>query len=271
MRETRIKRGPTNRTLARGLYYLLQIQQKNGFFAKNAGDHQQAYTQAQCMIALCELYGMTKDKSLEDAVEKSVLYAYYAQSPSFGWRYQPRSSDSDLSITGWYVMGLMSARMADKQIDMMQLGNVHKFLDTVQHEGGAKYGYVPYNQESRAMTAEGMLCRQYLGWKQYDSRLQDGAEYLLESTINPKEARNYYYWYYATQTLHHMGGDFWERWNNDMKVNLPAMQEKNGKEAGSWSPAGEPWGTSGGRLYATCFSIYCLEVYYRHMPIYGLN
>ncbi len=54
-----------------------------------------------------------------------------------------------------------------------------------------------------------------------------------------------------------------------MRIQLPAAQEKSGREAGSWSPAGEQWGVSGGRIYSTCMALYCLEVYYRHMPLYG--
>ena len=31
----------------------------------------------------------------------------------------------------------------------------------------------------------------------------------------------------------------------------------------------DQWGQHGGRLYTTCLSIYMLEVYYRHLPIYN--
>lgn len=253
----------------RGLYYLLQIQKNNGFFADKAPDRQQMYAQAQCTIALCELYGMTKDESLHIPCRKAIEFAEYAQSDLGGWRYHPKE-DSDTSVTGWYVMALMSGKMAGLSVKDNVLANVTKFLDSVQHEGGALYSYLDRDRPSLTMTAEGLLCRQYLGWKNYDPRLKAGSDVLLDNLVSTeRDERAYYYWYYATQMLHHLGGPAWEKWNGAMRIQLPAAQEKSGREAGSWSPAGEQWGVSGGRIYSTCMALYCLEVYYRHMPLYG--
>ena len=66
-----------------------------------------------------------------------------------------------------------------------------------------------------------------------------------------------------------MEGEPWRKWNNVMKQVLPENQEQGGKERGSWSPRGDRHGSPGGRLYVTCLSIYMLEVYYRHLPIYA--
>jgi len=80
--------------------------------------------------------------------------------------------------------------------------------------------------------------------------------------------KNVYYWYYATQVLHHMEGEPWEQWNKVMRVALPEQQVKRGRERGSWDPTGDTWGELAGRLYVTCLCTYSLEVYYRHLPIY---
>ncbi len=80
--------------------------------------------------------------------------------------------------------------------------------------------------------------------------------------------RNVYYWYYGTQVCHHMEGKDWQKWNGVMRQLLPEHQEKRGAERGSWEPIGDRWGGSAGRLYVTCLSIYVLEVYYRHLPLY---
>ncbi len=53
-----------------------------------------------------------------------------------------------------------------------------------------------------------------------------------------------------------------------MRQVLPENQTKSGPERGSWTPLGDEWGAAGGRLYVTCLSLYMLEVYYRHLPIY---
>jgi hypothetical protein len=67
-----------------------------------------------------------------------------------------------------------------------------------------------------------------------------------------------------------MEGKWWERWNGTMRQVVPAAQVKEGKEAGSWKPdLQDRFEFVGGRLYVTCLSIYMLEVYYRHLPIYS--
>ena len=67
-------------------------------------------------------------------------------------------------------------------------------------------------ESTLTMTAEGLLCRQYLGWKHDDPRMRRGIDYLLATRIDYDD-QNVYYWYYATQACHHMDGDDWNRWN----------------------------------------------------------
>jgi hypothetical protein len=68
--------------------------------------------------------------------------------------------------------------------------------------------------------------------------------------------------------MHHMGGEDWKRWNRLMRQRVPEAQIKEGPERGSWGPIDDRWGLHAGRLYTTCLSVYLLEVYYRHLPIY---
>src|SRR5690606_25281767 len=120
--------------------------------------------------------------------------------------------------------------------------------------------------------AEGLLCRQYLGWKQDDPRLVEGITRLVEKApiaYDGSQLHDVYYWYYATQVAHHMEGTIWETWNRHMRQIVPEKQTKDGPEAGSWDPFSDQWGDGNGRLYMTCLSIYMLEVYYRHLPIYS--
>jgi hypothetical protein len=117
------------------------------------------------------------------------------------------------------------------------------------------------------MTAEALLCRQYLGWKRDDPRLMQGVKYLSRYPVDWTEP-NVYHWYYATQVMHHMGGADWVSWNEVMRQAVPKNQERRGPERGSWSPDRDAWGSNAGRLYMTCLATYMLEVYYRHLPLY---
>ncbi len=139
---------------------------------------------------------------------------------------------------------------------------------------GGQVSYQPGKTPSRTMTAVGMLCRQFIGMPPSDPLLIGGANYLL--TMTPQWDSDgdvdFYYWYYGTMVMFQMGGDYWERWNDDMRDMLIEKQEKDpqnkyeGKK-GSWNPVGK-WCYSGGRPYATAVGALCLEVYYRYLPMY---
>lgn len=261
------REGEFKETVARAWKALLEMQDKDGNFYRGGGAHNhRLYTQAQATIAICELYGMTKDPEFKKPAQLAIDYAVKIQAPEGGWRYEPRV-DSDLSVTGWFVMALQSALMAGLHVPSPTLDNVTKFLDSVQLDGGRMYAYLPGQGAKPSMIAEGLLCRQYLGWKHDDERLLDGCEIILANPVDYDD-QDVYYWYYATQVTHHMGGDIWDRWNHVMRDAVPREQEKTGAERGSWSPADDRWGNHGGRLFVTCLSIYMLEVYYRHLPIY---
>ncbi len=273
--------GSTHRTgkfkdnVIKGWKFLIKLQDKDGNFVTSGPTHQRLYAQAQCTIALCELYGMTMDSNYRFPAERAIKFALAAQDKKLGgWRYVP-GEDSDTSVTGWYVMALQSARMAKLEVPQAALDKISQFLDSVQQDGGKTYTYTIGTFSTPAVTAEGLLCRQYLGWKQDDPRLVEGVGALNRNPVDYSSGeRDVYYWYYATQACHHMEDNppthkIWSDWNEKMRQAVPEQQIKKGAEAGSWDPDGDKWGTYGGRLYVTCLSIYMLEVYYRHLPIYS--
>ncbi len=258
--------GPYQKTVTRGARALLQMQKRDGDFWRAGVQHHRLYSQAQATIAVCELYGMTNDSQYRLAAQRAVDYAVKYQDRTGGWRYKP-GFQSDTSVTGWFVMGLQSARMAGLEVPQEALQNVERYLDQAGRQQGAVYGYQPGMAPTVSMTAEALLCRQYLGWPRTEPRLLRGVQYISAAPID-WSVRDSYSWYYITQVLHHMGGDDWRQWNETMRQVLPSEQTESGPEAGSWSPMGDRWGPHGGRLYVTCMHLYMLEVYYRHMPIY---
>ncbi|TWT80661.1 Pectic acid lyase [Planctomycetes bacterium CA13] len=259
--------GDYAKNVDKGIKWLVRQQSRSGFMAKDARGHEQAYAQAQATIVLCELYAMTKDSWLRDRAQLAIDYAEDAQGHEGGWRYYPKS-DSDTSVTGWFVMALQSGISGGLDVDRNILYNVEGYLDAAQHFEGAAYGYQARSNPSAAMTAEGLLCRQYLGWPRNHPAMTEGIDALLDTNPFSIRNRDVYYWYYATQIMHHYGGKPWKQWNLRMRSELPMTQEKRGRQQGSWDPQSDEWGSSG-RLYTTCLSLYCLEVYYRHMPLYA--
>jgi hypothetical protein len=266
--------GKHQKSVARGWNWLLKQQDADGsFFQVGDLNNYRFYVQGQCTIAVCELYAMSNDTKCRAAAQRAVDYCLRSQSPEGGWRYNP-NSDSDVSVTGWIVMALQSAKMAGLNVPPENLRNVERFLNSVALEGGSRYPYQKDGEARRSMTAEALLIRQYLGWRRDDQRLVNGVNWITspQNLIDFHNNRDAYYWYYATQVTHHFGGDAWNRWNKVMARELPAQQVARGKEAGSWDPTrptDDQWGAWAGRLYITCLSIFDLEVYYRHLPIYA--
>ncbi|OYP34482.1 hypothetical protein CGZ80_15480 [Rhodopirellula sp. MGV] len=259
--------GPYREEVHRGVKALIQMQDRTGFMATKTRGNDRAYAQAQATIALCELYGMTKDSWLRGYAQLAIDYAFTAQGPGGGWRYRPREP-GDMSVTGWYVMAVQSAMAAGLEVKDSQVREISNFLDSVSVYNGAAYSYQPGQGVAKtALTAEGLLCRQYLGWDRGHPSMSDGLSLLQEQAPFDTNNQNVYCWYYETQAFHHYGGFHWKWWNDQMKVKLPALQIRDGQERGSWAPQRDAW-SIGGRLYTTCMSIYCLEVYYRHLPLY---
>ncbi len=267
------KQGKYQKNVDRGMKFLLKRQdEQRGAFTRGVTTHEQFYTHGQCSIAVCELYAMTGDAALKSRAELAIKFCVDNQDPrNGGWRCSERD-DSDTSVTGWILMAMQSAKMAGLEVPQTTLDNIGKYLDTAQVGGSSRYSYIPGASPTEVMTAEALLCRQYLGWARDDPNLKDGVDYLLTNLPDWHNNRNVYYWYYATQVMHHMEGEPWKKWNASMRDLLVSKQQTTGKERGSWHPTGpdpDQWGAHGGRLYTTCLSVFILEVYYRHLPIYS--
>ncbi len=234
------------------------------------------YHQALSTIVVCEAAAMTRDKDLGRIAEEAVRYICWAQDPiGGGWRYTPKQQ-GDTSGLGWNFMALKSASMGNIDVPMMTVIKTKNFLDNVVGvEDGAKYGYLNndltsedgLNREIEAVTAIGLLSQMYMGWQADDSALKRGTDYLDEWGPDPD---NLYYSYYATQVMHHAGGEKWERWNQSMRDSLIQLQvsDRNSHAFGSWDNTGGGSIASGGRLTSTSLATMILEVYYRHMPLY---
>ncbi len=245
----------------RGLYYL----QKRTLTTPDGYDLQQGtmYAQGLATIAICEAYAMTSDPTLKDLGQGAIDFIVYAQNRRHGgWRYTP-GEPGDTTVTGWQLMGLKSGQLAGYEIPQGTIYLVRRFLDTVEADSGAQYGYMTPDPR-KTTTAIGLLMRMYIGWGRDNPALRRGVLYLDE--WGPSQDKMYYN-YYATQVMRHGEGPAWERWNARMRDHLIETQADGGHEAGSWHFA-NVHGDKGGRLYNTAMAVMTLEVYYRYMPLY---
>jgi hypothetical protein len=275
-------------TVRRGIQYLLRQQSETGdlYVAQDPKSHESAwlYSHAIATIALCEALGMTGDPELRGPAQSAIEFIENAQDRQFGgWRYEP-GVGSDTSVAGWQLMALKSGELAGLKVKRDTYEAARKWLDRAQVRGdGSQYLYNPivpntqYQTDQRrpTMTSVGLLMRLYLGWDRTRPELRRGAEQILKypaangTSSNP--TRDTYYWYYATQVMFHMRGEYWRQWNERLHPLLVNGQARQGALAGSWDPNGDVpdrWGPHGGRVYVTTLNLLSLEVYYRHLPIY---
>jgi hypothetical protein len=257
-----------SRTVAAGLKWLLKEQDKVGTFGGGMYGHGLA------TIALCEAYALSNDKTLKEPAQQAIDYIVAAQDPAGGgWRYTPRSG-SDTSVTGWQVMALKSGQMAGLRVPQKTLDGAAKWLNSVQTADGGGYGYLG-PLETPTLSAVGLLCREYLGWGPSHPGLLKGIsrqqQYIPGS---PNEVKSIYFQYYATQVMHHVGGEAWAKWNPKMRDSLVNSLDRgqdrtHPHKAGSWDPRDDVHVARGGRLMQTALSLLILEVYYRHLPLEG--
>lgn len=276
--------------VANGLKWLRSNQKVDGDFLDDTelGRQVAFYVHSQATIAICEAYAMTQDRAYRESAEKAVQFLIDSQHPTEGgWRYQPQDADSmgDMSVTSWAAMALHSARMANIDVPPEVFGRVSRFVDSVQENNGARYKYLPSDSPgsfSPAMTAGGLLARQWMGWEKDDPSMQDGVRYLMIAKYKPEwgSKRNVYEWYYVAQTLHNIGGPEWKEWFNQTQTVIVENQRRRGSRKapddvlGSWAPNDPPgsheeYADKAGRLYLTTMCLLILETPYRHYPIYA--
>jgi hypothetical protein len=245
------------------------------------------YSHSLAAIAICEAYGMTQDPALEKPAQRAIDFILAGQHPERGgWRYSPGVS-TDTSVTGWMTMALKSGELAGLKVPASAYARIGRWLDTAQQSPAEAhlYRYNPYAPDtaeqrhgraaSKTMTAVGLLMRLYTGWRRDNPDMARGAAFLADNLpANGSERepeRDTYYWYYATQVMAHMGGDYWQAWIARLHPLLVNAQVRQGPYAGSWDPSGpiaDRWGVHAGRLYVTTLNLLSLEVQYRKLPLY---
>jgi hypothetical protein len=260
--------GPYHEDVRRGLEYLMRVQATNGNLGGNAAMFEFMYCHAMATCALSEAYGMTRDDRLRESVERAIGYTLAVQDPKGGgWRYRPGDA-GDTSQLGWQLMALKSAELAGLPVPERTRQGIIRYLQSVSAgQYGGRASYRPGEQTTRSMTAEALLCWQFLGLAREHPACNEAGNFMLDEL--PGEGTfNLYYWYYATFSMYQLQGVYWQRWNEALRTTLVSLQVKEGPLAGSWN-TNDLWGGYGGRVYTTALAALTLEVYYRFLPLYS--
>jgi hypothetical protein len=267
------------RTVKEGLDFLIKNQVKSKDANRNGSLGGTMYSHSLGAMALCEAYGLSRDeKLLKIPAQLAIRYLIEAQHGGGGWRYGP-NQPGDMSATGWVFLAIQDGRLAGLPFQDEPLKKAERFLDSVAKGPDdaklSRYAYEPERDPTLTLTAAGLLTRQYIGWKKDNPDLIAGCKFMMQPPhLAPASGPAggplgpIYYYYYATQVLHHMEGEEFDLWNYRMREHLIRTQQRYGHKAGSWEAEGADWGKQGGRLYSTSLALLTLQVYYRHLPMY---
>lgn len=270
---------PYGANINKSIDYILATETKNGYLGVRGG---KMYEHSIATLFLSEVSGMVdpaRQQRIDVMLPRALKIILDAQQVpkqksehSGGWRYEPDSKDSDMSITGWCLMALRSARLNGATVPNKAIDDALGFMARCEHaEGGYRYETLAMWALTKrsaptpvaatpACSAAGLLCRELTG-HHADQSNRKTAAYLLKVTATAElfpESHHEYATYYAAQGLFQFGGDAWEQYAERMYRYLLAKQQSNG----AWFREGS------GEVYPTTMYALALAVTYRQLPIY---
>ncbi len=297
-----ISSGEYRKTVKRGVRFLSSVQDPHdGRLTPQEGTHWM-YNHALGTLALTEAYALSRWPLLKKPAQRAVDFVLASRNPGMAWRYNNGAIDpaeqNDVSVTGWMIMCLASARDAslcdfsESSPARCAMVEALAYIDAMTDSATGRTGYTQRGQgssreagdeeiwpfgETEAMTAVAMLGRVFAGHAMGDLESQEkaleaGAALLRQKLPRWNEeagAIDFYYWYYGSYAMFQMAGSDWRAWKKAMEKSIVENQCRTGCLAGSWDPEKDPWGDNGGRIYSTALLTLCLEVFYRYENILG--
>mgnify|MGYP001109195005 CR=1 FL=1 len=251
-------RGEYGRAVERGLNFVLSCAQETGLIAADTS-HGPMYGHGYATLFLGEIYGMTGDPRVREALVKAVRLIVNTQNAEGGWRYQPMPLDADISVTICQIMALRSARNAGISVPKETIDRAIAYVRQCQNpaDGGFRY-MLNAGGSAFPRSAAGVASLYYAGVYE-DDALDKGLAYLNRTRNSVRVSGGHYYYghYYAVQAMYLAGGKHWAEYFPYIRQELIAAQGPNGN-----------WTSAHGDQYATAMALIILQVPNRLLPIF---
>jgi len=252
-------RGTYGAQVEKGLDYVLKNVQETGLIATD-GAQGPMYGHGFGMLFLGEIYGMTGDRRVREALVRAVRLTVSTQNSEGGWRYHPVPIDADISVTITQIMGLRAARNAGLSVPKETIDRAIVYVRQCQNpsDGGFRY-MLNAGGSAFPRSAAGVASLYYAGVYE-DNAIQKGLDYLLRQkpdTANRGIGHYFYGQYYAVQAMFLAGGKYWAQWYPMIRTDLLKQQQGNGG-----------WSSEQGDEYGTAMALIILQVPNRYLPIF---
>ena len=290
--------GPYGAKLDRAVKFIISCQKQNGLIMYVGADEPEinrniehmigalgSYDHAISSLTLAELYGMNPSKNaanMKGIITKSIRATLEIQNwpkdlpdDAGGWRYinDFDQSDSDLSLTGWHLMFLRSARNAGFNVPEASIAAAVAYIRRTFSD---RYGTFNYtikrgDTRSRGMTGAGILALAHAGFHN-STEAKRAAESVLQydfETYNgnrqfPANDRYHYSLFMCCQGMYQMGSPYWERFFPRTARAVLAHQQPNG----SWEIESFQRDQKYGNSYTTAMAILALGASNQLLPIF---
>jgi hypothetical protein len=242
------------------------------------------YEHAIATLSLIEALVDLNDPSLEPLAQEAISLIIRSQNTEHkpetlggpikpdddaygGWRYNPTSTGSDLSVSGWQILTLRGAMNAGFSVPDHVFPSAAKFVRSLRGKKDGSFGYTSGGDwgNSCARAGMGSLSLQLCGLPQ-DPAIPPALRFMQDHAPRwnveyPGDNYPFYYWYYGTRAMYLAGGDDWRIWNDWMCRFLVDHQSSDG----SWDGAGNETSLE---TYRVALGALMLEFCCGQVPIY---
>jgi len=231
--------------------------------------HSSMYQHGFGALFLAEVYGMCPDanrqRRVRDMLEKAISVTQKSQNNEGGWRYEPRPSQADVSVTVAQLMALRAAKNAGVAVPKSIVDKTVRYIKNCQmRDGGYAYQLGPASGSAFPRSAAalvGLFSAGIYTGDDVDRALNYLLRFMPGRRVNFLEARPEYYYYghyYAALAMWTAGGNYWAEW-------FPAIRDELIQKARS-GPGGI-WSDLYGPSYATAMACIILQLPNNYLPI----
>ena len=288
--------GPYGEQLNRAIDFVLESQLPDGLisfvapepvFNIRGASYTGSYNHAIAGLMLGEVFGHVRgqrSKNVKQALQKAIQYTRELQTrvkqypnDRGGWRYiriqnPPNDADSDLSVTGWQLMFLRSARNAEFKVPQEYIDEAMDYIHRAWNPQIEMFHYEisagQRDRYSRGLVGSAILSLALGGQHRSPEALAAG-DWLLNHPFRDynehigSSDRFFYSTYYCSQAAAQLGGNYWTGIFPPIAEILLRIQHPDGSfplETRTDAPFGPE--------YSTAMAVLSLTPAYQILPVY---